>query len=366
MNLQQHGCPPATGSAATCSYSSKQMLWIALGIVPVLLVVLVVVIAKVSGGLDTPVPVERKVPSPLPVPPPSPTRNEYILSYINSITLSGQTLYYPPITGTAEERAVEWLIKDDLNTDRADLKALRQRYALSTLWFTPTPTPFGTDDDNHAGTWIPNLDECTWLDAACDDNGRVTALYLSEKNVRGLIPELTAMISLDLSNNKLTGTISSSLAAMTDLVDLWLDTNLLTGTIPSSLGLLTAMTSLQLWNNQLNGTIPSSLAATANLVALGLSTNILTGTIPSSLGLLTAMTSLQLWNNRLNGTIPLSFAAMTDLVALGLSTNLLTGTIPSSLGLLTALTGLWLQNNQLNGTLPSCDLNPTVEKLVAD
>jgi Leucine rich repeat len=378
-----------TGSTAKCYFSSKQKLWIALGSVLVVVVAAVaVVIAMVAGGGDPETPT-----------PPPPARVESILSYITSITLSNQTLSYPPSSSTdntAEERAVQWLIEIDLTTTTADSDALRQRFALSTLWFIPTPAGFGTDDDgnHHVETWATEVDECAWLGVRCTGDGRVTALLLSEQNVRGRIPDdlglLTAMTSLDLwgnqitgtipsslaamtdlvklglDSNRLTGTIPSSLAAMTDLTEMRLDNNLLTGTIPTSLGLLTAMTRLELFSNRMMGPIPSSLGDLTALVILGLGNNFLTGTIPSSLGQLTAMTSLQLWNNTLNGTIQSSLAAMTNLVALGLSTNILTGTIPSSLGLLTALTGLWLHNNQLNGTLPLCDFNPTFENLVAD
>jgi hypothetical protein len=225
-NLPQNGRPPAapsetTGSAATCSCPSQQKkLWIALGII--LIVVVVVVVAVVitlvlAGGPETPgVPVDGKVPTPAPVvpsavpptatspvpPPQSEERREIILPYINSITLSSQTLSYPPSTGTAEERAVQWLIEDDVNTATADSDALRQRYVLSTLWFIPTPAPFGTGDGSHAGTWITKLNVCEWRDVACDVDGWVTALSLSEKNVRGRIPNdmglLTAMTSLQL------------------------------------------------------------------------------------------------------------------------------------------------------------------------
>jgi hypothetical protein len=297
---QQRGGRPisasTTGSAANCSFTSKQKRWIALGIVlvAVVAVVLAVVIAMVVNSPEPPgVPVvpasvapATTAPVPLPTPPPTPppARVDSIVSYINRITLSGQKLSYPPIQDTAEERAVQWLIEEDLHTpDTADLQALRQRYALSTLWFIPTPTPFG--DNNHADTWITNLNECNWQDVTCDDDGRVTALFLAGDNVRGRIPDdlvlLTAMTSLQLYVNQITGTIPSSLAAMTDLIELWLRTNRLTGTIPSSLGLLTGLMGLELWDNQLNGTIPSSLAA------------------------LTALTDLRLHNNQLNGTLPL-------------------------------------------------------------
>jgi Leucine rich repeat len=340
--------PPApsttTGSAAKCcSFSTKQKRWIALVVVLVAVVVLVllaIVLTKVGGGPTPVVPSSVAPATTSPVP-----RAEAIVAYINSITLSNRTLSYPPSKRIAEERAVQWLIEDDLNTVADDLKALRQRYALSTLWFIPTPVGFGTDG-NHADTWTINLDECAWLGVRCAGDGRVTALYLSEQNVQGRIPDdlglLTAMTSLDLWGNNMTGTIPSSLAAMTDLVKLGLDNNRLTGTIPSSLAALTAMTSFQMWENRLNGTIPSSLGALTGLEVLDLGENMLTGTIPSSLAAMTALTSL--W----------------------LSKNALVGTIPSSLAALTNLTILYLHNNQLNGTLPLCGLNRTFEKLVAD
>jgi Leucine-rich repeat (LRR) protein len=401
--------PPAstTGAASTCSLLSKKKRWIALGIVVVAVVVLAVVIVATvvttgAGGSKNKPP---GVPNPAPAtrsPPLPPTRDEDILAYTNSITLSNQTLSYPPsTTNRAEERAVQWLIRDDVNTNAADANALRQRYALTILWFRQTPTPFGTADDRHSDTWTSNRNECEWLDVECDGDGQVTALTLSEKNVRGRIPNdlglLTKMTSLELGGNKMTGTIPSSLTAMTDLVSLGLATNLLTGTIPSSLGILTALTSLQLFDNKLNGTIPSSLAAMTDLVealkalvSLSVDGNMLTGTIPSSLGTLTALTSLELYDNEfigtipsslgtltaltslelytneLNGTIPSSLGALTALTALDLSENQLSGTIPSSFGALVALTRLELYNNQLNGTLPLCGLNLPFDILVTD
>jgi Leucine rich repeat len=391
-DLQRGSLPPPSstnGAVSTCSLSSKKKWWIALGIVVVVVVVLAVVIATVTGtGGSKPL-----VSNPSPATRSPPTRDELILSYINSITLSNQTLTYPPSSNRAEERAVQWLIQDDLNTNAEDRDALRQRYALTTLWFLQTPTPFGTGD-SHTGTWTTNLDECKWLDVECDADRRVTALLLPEQNVRGSIPNnlglLTAMTSLQLWNNTMTGTIPSSLAAMTDLTALGLSRNSLIGTIPSSLGNLTALTSLQLWKNKLNGTIPTSLEAMTDLTHLGLSDNMFTGTIPSSLGSLTALIDLQLdnnqlsgtipsslgnltaltrlwlYDNKLNGTIPSSLEALTALLAVALNENQILGTIPSSFSALTALTRLELYNNQLNGTMPVCSLNLTFDVLVTD
>jgi hypothetical protein len=180
-----------------------------------------------------------------------------------------------PSSSSAEERAVKWLIDEDLNTSVDDKMAMRQRFALSTVWFLQTPTPFGTD--GHRETWTTRIDECKWLDVLCVDRGRVTALLLDEENVQGQIPD--------------------DLGLLTDLTNLQLSDNYISGTIPSSLAALTALTSLFLYYSVFNGTIPSSFGKLTNLVSLDLSRNFLSGSIPSFLGALTAQTSLRLYDN---------------------------------------------------------------------
>jgi hypothetical protein len=187
-------------------------------------------------------------------------RADTILSYINGITLSGRTLTYPS-SSSAEERAVQWLVEDDLGTVVDDEQSLRQRYVLGTLWFlqtTPTRTGFGSD--NHQVSWTSNFEECAWSGVQCDGNGRVTDLWLQRRDVRGQIPHdlglLTHLTWLSLGENQLSGTIPSSLGSLTALNKLWLFASHLSGTIPSSLGALTAMTDLLLHNNQLVDTMP--------------------------------------------------------------------------------------------------------------
>jgi hypothetical protein len=185
------------------------------------------------------------------------TRAGTILSYINSITVSGRTLTYPS-SSSAEERAVQWLIEDDLNTTVADKQSLRQRYVLGTLWFLNTTTGFGTD--SHAATWTTNLDECNWSKVSCDRNGRVTDVELAASYVRGQIPAdlglLTDLTVLNLSGNQLSGTIPSSLGALTALTYADFEDNQLSATIPSSFVALTVLKYLYLNDNQLVGTMP--------------------------------------------------------------------------------------------------------------
>jgi hypothetical protein len=224
-----------------------------------------------------------------PTPSPVPARADTILSYINGITLSGRTLAYPS-NSSAEERAVQWLVEDDLGTAVDDEHTLRQRYVLGTLWFQPTPAiqpttiyiGFGSAD--HAASWTTNIDECEWLDVRCDDNGHVTTLKLGSGNFQGQIPHdlglLTGLRYLESSTNQLSGTIPSSLGTLTALIDLDLSYNRLSGTIPSSLGALTALNRLYLFNNELSGTIPSSLGALTDLEWFYLHDNQLVGTMP--------------------------------------------------------------------------------------
>ena len=49
------------------------------------------------------------------------------------------------------------------------------------------------------------------------------------------------------------------LSRLTDLRELDISQNRLTGTIPASLGGLTTLTGLSLWGNQLTGEIPAAL-----------------------------------------------------------------------------------------------------------
>ncbi|MYJ44285.1 MAG: hypothetical protein F4069_02985, partial [Rhodothermaceae bacterium] len=129
--------------------------------------------------------------------------------------------------------------------------------------------------------------------------------------------------------------------------------NRLSGTIPSSLGNLSLLKVLRLHNNRLlTGTIPSSLGNLSLLEDLYLSSTGLTGSIPSSLGNLSKLKRLSLSHTGLSGTIPGSLGNLSQLELLVLYNVGLSGTVPSSLGNLSKLDGLFLGNNSLTGELP--------------
>jgi Leucine rich repeat len=160
------------------------------------------------------------------------SRATTIVTFINAITLSGLTLSYPS-NATAEERAVWWLIDKDLGTSDLDERSLRQRYALTTLWFQTTEG-FGNSEYDTIGF----LDGPDWVGFGQQCVGSMTALAyldLSGNALKGTIPtslgSMTALAYLDLSGNTLKGTIPTSLGSLTDLTYLYLDCNALTGTV---------------------------------------------------------------------------------------------------------------------------------------
>lgn len=88
-------------------------------------------------------------------------------------------------------------------------------------------------------------------------------------------------MSLNLDENKLTGTIPTELINLELLTNLLLSGNKLEGTIPSFKGSSLAMLYLQ--ENNLTGSIPSSIGNLPQLQRLGLKLNKLSGVVPYKL-----------------------------------------------------------------------------------
>jgi hypothetical protein len=96
----------------------------------------------------------------------------------------------------------------------------------------------------------------------------------------------------------------------------------LTGTLPSDIGgLLAGMTIVDLSDNKLFGTLPHSLGDAGTLSGLGLHINCFSGTIPSTLGQLTDLTALSLKRNSFSGTLPVELGSLSKLTGLALHQN---------------------------------------------
>ncbi|XBI75527.1 hypothetical protein VPH35_068891 [Triticum aestivum] len=187
-------------------------------------------------------------------------------------------------------------------------------------------------------------------------------LSMRNMNIVGEIPDtmfkLTQLRILDLSCNTLNGTIPTGIWRMRNLEFLHLQSNSLSGRIPDDsrrLLNLSQLTTLDLSSNKLNGTIPSVIWRMQNLDSLDLHNNCLSGRIPDDsrrLHNLSQLTTLDLSSNTLNGTIPSGLWRMQNMESLDLHNNSLTGRIPYDFCKLKKLSWFLLNNNLLSGPLP--------------
>ncbi|KAM5577556.1 systemin receptor SR160 [Rosa sericea] len=90
------------------------------------------------------------------------------------------------------------------------------------------------------------------------------------------------MIFLDMSHNRLSGSIPKEIGSMYYLYILNLGHNNISGAIPQELGKLKDLNILDLSSNSLDGSIPQSLVSLSMLMEIDLSNNHLSGMIPDS------------------------------------------------------------------------------------
>jgi len=163
-------------------------------------------------------------------------------------------------------------------------KVSSERLALVALFKS---TGGATDWNDTEGWEELEEDEEADLDGAVgvedlDAEGRVTRLLLDDIGMAGPLPgieilQLSALQSLNLSDNRLTGSIPAELGQLGALTTLYLDGNQLSGSIPAELGQLGVLTDLRLNNNQLSGGIPAELGQLGALEHLFLQSNQLSG-----------------------------------------------------------------------------------------
>ncbi|CAK9253836.1 unnamed protein product [Sphagnum jensenii] len=205
----------------------------------------------------------------------------------------------------------------------------------------------------------------------------LVSLDLSNNNLTGALPDSSSLASLhnlsffDVSNNDLRGPIPSQLFSLPALQSLDLSHNSFNGSIPTALNLSSSsqLQNLDLSDNQLSGNISADfLANLTSLVSLDVSRNPLGGVIPATVGQLIHLQSLQLTSCNLTGSIPQEFTACVELRELKLNGNSLQGDIPPSLGGLPQLSSLDLSSNLLEGDFLSFIANTSIlqELLLSD
>ncbi|TYH50230.1 hypothetical protein ES332_D10G191500v1 [Gossypium tomentosum] len=112
---------------------------------------------------------------------------------------------------------------------------------------------------------------------------------------------------------------------------------------------------IKLSNNRLNGSIPSSMGTLQSIVSLHLQKNHLSGEIPLSLNNCTDLILLDAGENELHGSIPRWIGdSLRKLVVLSLRSNKFSGYIPDELCTIGSLQVLDLADNNIIGSIPRC------------
>lgn len=234
--------------------------------------------------------------------------------------------------------------------------------------------------DSILSTWNSSspISVCSWAGIQCS-RGRVVSVDLTDLNLYGsvspLISKLDRLTNLSLAGNNFTGLIE--IANLSSLRRLNLSNNCFSGdlhwnylSVPNlevfdaynnnftaflPLGILSLkkLKHLDLGGNYFYGKIPESYGNLVSLEYLSLAGNDFHGKIPGELGNLTNLREIYLgYYNVFEGGIPVEFGKLVNLVHMDISNCELDGPIPSELGNLKALDTLYLHANLLSGSIP--------------
>eukprot|EP00984_Skeletonema_dohrnii_P032138 scaffold25631_cov79-Skeletonema_dohrnii-CCMP3373.AAC.2 len=289
----------------------------------------------------------------------------------------------------------------------------------------------GQNWTNSAGWMNETINHCEWYGITCDSDGFVTSIDLRGNNLSGQFPVYTRnefsyfidiennwilskyglanlynLKTLDLSDNKLTGTIDyRPLYNLRSLTHFDISGNQLSGDVdalitPSltyvdfSNNSFTSMTRFVQYkvsplqtlrfcdlsknaiqqdasdlledippnieqflasNNQMHGILPASLNSLSKLSQFDMSSNALSGSLPGFADSILSLQQLDLSNqkNGFTGSIPKDLWRFQSLKVLNLSSNKIAGPIPPDIGKMTALEEFDLSNNRLVNVIPS-------------
>ena len=200
----------------------------------------------------------------------------------------------------------------------------------------------------NGGNWTTNTN---WLSA------------VALENWHGVTVENNRVVSLDLQENNMNGSVPSSLGNLSALTFLSLRNNNLSGSLPDEIGNMTEMTDLDFAFNNLSGAVPETLGNLSKLVALFLDFNAFEGSIPLSLGRLKNLSAIYLGGNNLTGSIPDTLCTLTNLTVFHFQNNNLTGPVPASLINLDQLETIDLEQNHLTDFPDISDNIPPLQHL---
>ena len=200
---------------------------------------------------------------------------------------------------------------------------------------------------------LHNWNPCSWPGIRCSNDERVISINLSDNNISGEIFQnfsaLTKLSNLDLSKNTLGGWIPADLGRCGSLVHLNLSHNIIDGELN-----LTGLNSLEILDlsiNRIGGEIQSTFPAICDrLVVANISENNFTGTIDNCFEDCKNLKYLDLSSNNFSGEIWQGFTRLQMFTA---SENMFHGVLsPSIFDGVCSLDTLDLSKNNFQGEVP--------------
>ncbi|XP_050903893.1 leucine-rich repeat receptor-like serine/threonine-protein kinase BAM3 [Lathyrus oleraceus] len=197
---------------------------------------------------------------------------------------------------------------------------------------------------------LPNeLGECYTLQRV-----RLGRNYLTGSIPNGFLylPEISL---LELQNNFLSGFLAQQEITNTNsskLREMNLSNNRFSGSLPSSIGYFPNLQILLLHGNRFSGEIPQDIGKLKNILRLDMSFNNFSGKIPIEIGECFSLTYLDLSQNQLSGPIPIQVSQIHILNYLNVSWNNLNQTLPKELGSIKGLTSADFSHNNFSGSIP--------------
>ncbi|WP_419948336.1 Ig-like domain-containing protein [Candidatus Palauibacter sp.] len=246
---------------------------------------------------------------------------------------------------------------------------------------------FGPDWTNKEN-WASDEPVGSWYGVTADANSRVTALNLSENNLRGELPadlgDMEFLTELIVNGNaELEGPIPFSLTELSIQQLQYGGTMLCTvrdedfrawlNAIPTRDGEFLAcneersdliklyeamggeswtVDSLWLTDAPLEDWYGIKVNSAGRVTTINLNRNNLSGEIPPEIQYFPELDTLRLDYNRLEGEIPAEIGELTGLKRMDIDGNPFTGSIPPELGNLVNLQVLWIAGDQLTGSIP--------------
>ncbi|KAI3823853.1 hypothetical protein L1987_05298 [Smallanthus sonchifolius] len=228
-------------------------------------------------------------------------------------------------------------------TNRCDQPLLLKLLAAIFLSFTSVHATTDPNDAQALQVLYTSLNNAAQLTNWKTSNGDPCG-----ESWKGVTCEGSAVVSIQLPDLGIDGTLGYMLSGLTSLKTLDLSGNNIHDAFPYQLP--PNLTSLKLANNNISGNLPYSISLMFNLNYMNLSHNMLSQNMGDIFNNLTSLTTLDLSYNNFTGDLPNSLSSLSSISTFHVQNNQLTGSLNSLAGL--PLTDVNIAKNNFSGWIP--------------